>query len=50
MEPDIWDLILLGRGSATRYYLTTLDRSLFPNIIVIGKKDAGGQAGQRPGR
>ena len=45
MEPDIWDLILLGRGSATRYYLTTLDRSLFPNIVVIGKKDAWGASG-----
>jgi hypothetical protein len=46
MEPDIWDLILLGRGSAIRYYLTTLDRSLFPNIIVIGKKDTwGGKRG-----
>ncbi len=39
MEPDIWDVILLGKGSAARYYLTTVDRSLFPNILVIGSED-----------
>jgi len=45
MEPDIWDVIVVGRGSASRYYLTTVDRSLFPNILVIGKKDS--WAGER---
>ena len=39
MEPEIWDVILLGRGTAARYYLTTVDRSLFANILVIGKDD-----------
>lgn len=39
MTPDIWDVILLGKGSAARYYLTTVDRSLFPNILVIGSDD-----------
>jgi len=42
MDPDIWDLIVLGRGSAARYYLTTIDRALFPNILVIGMKDPWG--------
>jgi len=46
MDPDIWDLIVLGRGAAARYYLTTIDRSLFPNILVIGLKDPwGGERG-----
>lgn len=39
MDPDIWDLILLGRGSSARYHLTTLERQLFPNILVIGLED-----------
>ena len=39
MDPDIWDLIVLGRGSAARYYLTTVERQLFPNILVIGLDD-----------
>jgi len=39
MDPDIWDLIVLGRGSSARYYLTTVERELFPNILVIGLED-----------
>ena len=39
MDPDIWDLIVLGRGSSARYYLTTVERQLFPNILVIGLED-----------
>jgi hypothetical protein len=39
MDPDIWDLIVLGRGSSARYYLTTIERKLFPNILVIGLED-----------
>lgn len=39
MDPEIWDVILLGRGSAARYYLTTVDRSLFPNILAVGQDD-----------
>jgi hypothetical protein len=32
-------LIVLGRGSSARYYLTTVERELFPNILVIGLED-----------
>ncbi|HXJ88860.1 MAG TPA: hypothetical protein VMS18_18730 [Candidatus Binatia bacterium] len=39
MDPDIWDLIVLGRGSSARYHLTTIERELFPNILVIGLED-----------
>lgn len=49
MGPDIWDLILLGRGSAARYYLTTIERELFPNILVIGLDDSwAGERGYDP--
>lgn len=34
-----WDLIVVGRGSAAAYYLSTVDRSMFPNILVIGYTD-----------
>lgn len=34
-----WDLIVIGRGSAAAYYLSTVDRSMFPNILVIGTPD-----------
>jgi hypothetical protein len=42
----IWDLIVIGAGSAAAYYLSTVDRSLFPNILVIGQPDPwGGERG-----
>lgn len=45
----VWDLIICGRGSAAAYYLTTLDRSLFPNILVIGAPDPwGNERGYNP--
>jgi hypothetical protein len=34
-----WDLIVVGRGSAAAYYLSTVDRTMFPNILVIGTPD-----------
>jgi len=41
-----WDLIVIGRGSAAAYYLSTVDRSMFPNILVIGTPDPwGGERG-----
>lgn len=30
----------MGRGGAARYYLTTVDRELFLNILVIGLDDS----------
>jgi hypothetical protein len=36
---DVWDLIVIGRGSAAAYYLSGLDREQFPNILVIGLDD-----------
>ena len=39
MENMLWDLIIVGRGSAAAYYLSTLDRSMFLNIMVIGEAD-----------
>jgi hypothetical protein len=42
MDPEIWDLIVVGRGSAARYYLTSIEREAFPNILVVGLKDPWG--------
>lgn len=38
----IWDLAVLGRGSAAAYYLNTLDKAdwqKYPQILVIGEDD-----------
>lgn len=34
-----WDLMVIGRGSAAAYYLSTVNRGMFPNILVIGTTD-----------
>ena len=40
-----YDLALIGGGSAAAYYLNTLDRSFYSNILVVG--DADPWAGRR---
>jgi hypothetical protein len=45
-----WHLAILGAGSAAAYYLNTVDRSLYPKIVVIGGDDPwAGQRGGNPG-
>jgi hypothetical protein len=35
----LYNLAILGRGSAAAYYLNTIDQNEFPKIIVIGMDD-----------
>jgi hypothetical protein len=37
--PQLWDLIIVGSGSGAAYYLSTVERAMFPNILVIGGAD-----------
>jgi thioredoxin reductase len=44
-----YDLAVIGAGSAAAYYLSTVDRSLYPGLLVVGGDDPWkGERGDNP--
>ena len=36
---DVYELVIIGRGSAAAYYLSYSDLSLYPRVLVVGQED-----------